>query len=299
MEGLAHYDDPTAGWPDPEHTTLQQAVAAFAAAAAAQDSHGLHHHHHAFVDLGTPNNGPDVSRAPGNVQQHDNHDTHNITLAGAAAAAGGMSIPLGSLDLSAHHQHLPPFPTSAHQQFGNPNFSHGTPPQHILPTPANLSQYSHEQDLAAAAVAVAAQAKKLEKKERKRQEKAELKRQAEEQARLAAMPNQSNPPPISNTPIPSSSAVPSAQRASSSTQHSDFALPTAVSSTGRSLTSAFEADDNDDAIVRRAGNGGDEGPITDVNEWLAGSWLKGPALRKVAKEKGNYRLSAHTVSLAD
>ena len=196
-------------------------------------------------------------------------------------------MPLGPLDLSAH-QHLPPFPTSGHQQFGNPNFSLGTPPQHILPTPANLSQYSHEQDLAAAAAVAAAQAKKLEKKERKRREKAELKRQAEEQARLTAIANQSNPTPISNTPVLSSSAVPSAQRASSSTQQPDFALSTPVGLTGRPLNSAFEADDNDDAIVRRGANGSDDGPITDVNEWLAGSWLKGPALRRVAKEKGNY-----------
>lgn len=284
MEGLAHYDDPTAGWPDPEHTTLQQAVAAFAAAAAAQDPHGLHHHHHPFGDLGTSSNGPDVSRAPGNVQQHDNHDSHhNITLAGAAAAAGGMNMPLGSLDLSTN-QHLPPFPTSAHHHLGNPNFSLGSPPQHILPTPANLSQYSHEQNLATAAAAAAdAQAKKQEKKERKRREKAEVKRQAEEQARITAIASQANST-ISNTAL-DSTAVPSAQHASSSTQRSDLTLPSAINSTVRSLAASFEPD-HSDAIVRRRGNGDDEGPITDVNEWLAGSWLKGPALRKVAKEKG-------------
>lgn len=292
MEGLAHYDDPTAGWPDPEHTTLQQAVAAFAAAAAAQESHGLHHHHHnPFGDLGTSNNGPDVSRAPGNVQQHDNHDPHSITLAGAAAAAGGMNMPLGSLDLSSH-QHLPQFPTSAHHHLGAQNFSLGTPPQlHILPTPANLSQYSHEQDLAAAA---AAQAKKLEKKERKRREKAELKRQAEEQARIAAsIASQSNHV-INDNATAESSAAPSAQQAPTSAQRPNPIESSSVPSTARSLAATFDPS-QDDAINRRRAND-DDGPITDVNEWLAGSWLKGPALRKVAKEKGQQFLPSGRIS---
>lgn len=266
MEGLAHYDDPTAGWPDPEHTTLQQAVAALAAAAA-HDSHDLHHHHPFDLDS---NSGPDISRAPGNVGRHDNDDSHHITLAGAAAAAGGMNLPLGALDLSSH-QHLPPFPTAPHHHHHHLDpspFSLPPTSQHILPAPSTL-QLTPDQS----AAAVAAQVKKQEKKERKRREKQELKRQAEEQAHLVnTISDNINIPPDNSVAAASTSAQASSQ----------------IPSTSHARLATTYNTDPSDAIIRRRGNGDDDGPITDVNAWLAGSWLKGPALRKVAKEKGKY-----------
>lgn len=266
MEGLAHYDDPTAGWPDPEHTTLQQAVAALAAAAA-HDSHELHHHHPFDLDS---NSGPDISRAPGNVNRHDNDDAHNITLAGAAAAAGGMSLGLGGIDLSSH-QHLPPFPTAPHHHHQHVLDPHpfalsAAASQHLLPSTNELLTNEQSESFAAA------QAKK-EKKERKRREK-EIKRQAEEEARLA----------ISQHVAADNSMPLSGQHASTSAQP----LSQAPSTANSRIASTYNTDPSD-AIIRRRGNGDDEGPITNVNEWLAGSWLKGPALRKVAKEKGKSR----------
>jgi hypothetical protein len=268
MEGLAHYDDPTAGWPDPEHTTLQQAVAALAAAAA-HDSHELHHHHPFDLDS---NAGPDISRAPGNVNRHDNDDAHNITLAGAAAAAGGMSLGLGGIDLSSH-QHLPPFPTAPHHHHQHVLDPHpfalsAAASQHLLPSANELLTNEQSESFAAA------QAKK-EKKERKRREK-EIKRQAEEEARLA----------ISQHVAADNSMPLSGQHTSTSAQP----LSQAPSTANSRIASTYNTDPSD-AIIRRRGNGDDEGPITNVNEWLAGSWLKGPALRKVAKEKGKSRHS--------
>ncbi|KAJ9092071.1 hypothetical protein QFC19_008845 [Naganishia cerealis] len=282
MEGLGHYDDPTAGWPDPEHTTLQQAVAALAAAAAAQDQHGLHHHHHAFGDLGSSSGGPDVSRAPGSVGQHVDQNTHddtghNITLAGAAAAAGGINIPLSTLDL-ANHPHLPPFP----QHLGNSGFSIPGPHVHMPmhPPPGILD-----------ADQVAAEAKKREKKERKRREKEEAKRhKAEAELQAMANSNPSIPQPTQLQLIRPDEALavskPAAENNAGPSQ-----IP-AIPAAPKRARSEVTHNDPTDAIVRRAANGDDEGPITNVNEWLAGSWLKGPALRKVAKERG-VNLSVH------
>lgn len=282
MEGIAHYDDPTAGWPDPEHTTLQQAVAALAAAAAAQDQHGLHHHHHPFGDLGDSSNGADVSRAPGNVAQHDHHNGHdNITLAGAAAAAGGMHMPLSALDLSTHSQ-LPPFP----HHLGNAGFSmSGSHMQMQMPMQLHLPMQPSSDILAEEQAAAAA--KKAEKKERKKREKEEAKRQKAEAERQTVTNSQPTVPQSTQlqTIRPEEATTPNHIVSNSTAGPSRIPAIPAPPKRARPVASN---NDPTDAIVRRPGNGDDDGPITNVNEWLAGSWLKGPALRKVAKEKGKF-----------